>query len=710
MTNANSILSLRPDLIHKSIWTGAKQVWVIKDPLSRAYSYFDEQEYGLLCLADGQRSLTEIVLRCQQQVAPQSISPAAVSRFFSAAYAGGIVLVDGGGYRPIKHSVRSRHWWQNPLAIRVPGINPDRFLDRVVPYLKPLATPASLGCVLLLMLTGFVVAVTHFAELAASLETASATLISGRGLVAILVVVSATKILHELAHAAVCKLFGGDVVELGIMFLLGAPCLYCDVSDAWLFDTRWKRILVSAAGILAELTLASLASIVWLFAVDGPVRDLCVIVIVVCSITTVLFNGNPLLRYDGYFIFSDLIGIPNLAAQSSQQVRHWLRRLVWGVGPQSDARGRARLIGLYGIASGLYRAMLYWLIAWMIYSIANQHNVGTIFAGVIAIAFAKLGWKWIRQILTPPDRQGSSAARRPVVVFSGLALFVALIALIPLPQTVNAPCSIEPAGAQAVFVTRPGTIIDSLEPGSQVDAGTIIARIQNREIERELASIRAECDRLSAELVSLRQARSSGRISSARIESSERTHAAAVRRLKLQEQNASELQLRAPCRGQLFAPRPLQPSALAEHQAEFWTGIPIERSNRGAWLSPGTVVGLVGDRSAREAITLLRQQEIDRVQPNQRVTLRLADRRRGALTGRVVDVATSPAESIAAELAVAANIKPDRPAPAPHYLVRIKLDDPSIAIPIRTVGQAKIYVQRESIASRLAKFLADAFG
>jgi putative peptide zinc metalloprotease protein len=600
-----------------------------------------------------------------------------------------------------------QRWWRNPLAIRFPGINPDRFLDQIVPFLAPLFRPSSVAVALLLMVIGLLIAVTHLPELAENLRTASLKLMTGQGLFGLLAVISITKIVHEVAHAVVCKIFGGDVLEMGIMFLVGTPCLYCDVSDAWLLPQRWKRVLISAAGILAELTIASLASIVWLFAADGQIRDLCVIVMMVCSVTTILFNGNPLLRYDGYFILSDLVGIPNLATEATAQVRAWLRQIFWG---RSDVAGQShpsRFVGVYGIASGIYRVSLYSMIGWMLYSIAKQYDLDGIFAVLMLIAFGSIGWRWVRWVLKPRRNHESASRWRPTAVASGVGLVLLAVGLIPLPRSVIAPMSIQPAESQKVFVARPGRIVDSLAPGSQVDAGTVIARIQNLDTERELAASRAERDRLKIMLASLRQSRAYRQVSSARIESVERAYTVASKHLALLEKNAHELVLTSPCRGQVYCERPRTSVSVGDHQAEFWTDCPMEHSNRGAWLETGTTLCLVGDPAKRDAIVLLRQQEIELIRAGQTVTFRLADQKRGQVSGRVIGVASSPAEGIGDELAIAAQIEQ---AAAPHYLVRVRLDQEALPIPIRTTGRAKIYVESASIAERISRFLADEFG
>jgi putative peptide zinc metalloprotease protein len=700
---------MRADLICKPIWFGGQSMWVIKDPLSRNYSYVSGQEYRLLQLANGHRTLEQLVVECQRQIAPQPISVDAVEDFFASAYADSIVLINGVGCDAAQDPQQRRRWWHNPLAIRCPGINVDPCLDQWLPIIRVFTQRSMVVATGLLMFVGWMIVVTQFTELAMDLRVLSSRLMRGEGLFAFALVIAISKIVHELGHAISCKRFGADVVEMGVMFLFGTPCLYCDVSDAWMLPESWKRIFVSAAGMIAELVLASIAAIVWSFASQGPVRDLSAIVMVVCSVSTVFFNGNPLLRYDGYFILSDLTGVPNLASQATHQVRSWLRRIIWGPQPfpGRTPAGQTIWIGLYGIASAAYRIALYTLIAWTIYRIAADHSLGSM-VGILMIAFlARLGWTWARPLWVPPEEDWNGSWRRPLIVTCAAMAVVIGLGLIPLPQTVQGPIALETAGGQPVFVTRGGRITAAIAAGSQVRQGDVIARLENAQTSRELLAMAAQCERLRIQLDGLRSSRRPE--SSAPIASLERSYAEALKRHRLLQQSAETLLLRAPRNGQVFPARQLPSIATTARQAQSWTGTPLDPRNRGAYLTPGTVLCVVGESTARQATVLLRQQDIEWLRRDQRLTLRLADHRRGQVTGRVTEIASSPAIEIEPELALAAHIDPLAAHTPPHYLVRVTLDDTPHALPIRTIGHAKIHVDPTSIIARLVRFCADVF-
>jgi putative peptide zinc metalloprotease protein len=709
---------MRADLVERRVWMGRQQVWVIKDPLSGEFFYFSDREHEILQLSDGSRSLFEIAAECTRRFAPQYIAEQSLVHFFAEARRQGLLVVPGGP--PLAHSSARRgraRWWHNPLAIRLPGLNPDRFLDGILPACTPLfSLPAVVAALALALIAAMLVA--RDFDLFARHVAIAARLGSPSCVWILLPVMAVTKIVHELAHALACKRFGGECRELGVLLLFGVPCLYCDVSDAWLLERRWQRVAVSAAGMFAEMVIAAVATIFWVFTVDGTVRDVCVIVMVVCSVTTVLFNGNPLLRYDGYYILADLAGIPNLAGRSGAMVRDGFRWLLWAtpvVRPGLTASRREMWIGVYGLISGIYRALLVWFILWMLLRLAQRFELGGVAAVLLTLAAVAAGWPWLKAIGTPPSRslrRANLSERRPAVVVATAVLMVAAVMVIPLPRSVVAPMSIQPAGVQTVYAAGSGAIGEALPEGAEVGEGQKIAVLTNPLVDLELVRTGGLCEQLAIQLRSLQQRRSLDRELSAQIPTLEQTLAEAIQRKRLQQQLADRLVVTAPRPGRVFAPHCRAARPADQRQQQFWTGTPLEPINRGAWLEEGTVVCLVGHPTEREAIVMLPQQEVELIRPNQQVSLLLADRNRASVTGRVVEVAATETAEIPAELHRAGRIEPQRtdPQTTPYYQVRVAIDPSSPALPVRLTGHARISVHSASLLNRLRRFLGNAFG
>ena len=696
---------------------GSERVWVVKDPLSRAFSYFNEQEHEILGLADGNRSMSQIASECRSRFAPQYMSVETLVRFFADARRKGLLLVDRcGTTEKVAEAEGRQAWWKNPLAIRLPGLNPDRMLDAIAPFFAFVFSPVAMLFVIVLVLVAVVGVVSDVGLLSEHLTTAAGRLQSGTALLILLGVLSITKVLHEMAHAMACKRFGGECREIGLMFLVGVPCLFCDVSDAWMLPQRWQRILVSAAGILAELTLAAIAAIVWLFTVDGPLRDVCVTVMVVCSVTTVLFNGNPLLRYDGYYMLSDAVGIPNLSAEATGLLREWTRRFFWASPlPQAfDFSRRNILVATYGLLSGFYRVVIYTLILLMIYRFAEKNEMADV-VGVIALsALGWLGFKIVRSVLTPPPNSGrrrSMSARRPVLIVCVLVGAVVLLGMIPLRRTTTAFMTIQPANVESVYVTNGGRIAETIQNGTDVKAGQVLASLVNESVLFELIEARGECEQLEVRLSGLRRQRAANPEAGLQIPVVERSLDEAQKERDLRELVAGQLVLHSPHDGRVFAVGERAAPELDDREPSYWFGTPLDAANVGAWLQEGTKICVVGDASAREAVLFVPQQDIELIRRGQRVNLLLDDHAGGEVRGRVSELAASPSEAIPRELQRPGMIERSavNPTSTPYYEVRVSLEPTASPLPVRLTGRARVSVQHASLFHRISRFLRDAF-
>lgn len=708
---------LRPDLIQQVIWMGSERIWVVKDPLSRAFSYFSEQEREILILADGSRSVTEIASECNSRFAPQYLSVESIVRFFADARGKGLMLVDRcGTEEEVPGSDVRRAWWKNPLAIRVPGLNPDHLLESVSHHFAPLFSPFAFLLVSALMLVAACVVVVNFGELTEHLSVAAGRMQTGAGLVTLFSVLSITKVVHELAHATACKRFGGECREIGLMFLIGVPCLYCDVSDAWMLPRRWQRIFISAAGILAELTLASLAALVWFFTVDGPVRDVCATVVVVCSVTTVLFNGNPLLRYDGYYMLSDAVGIPNLSAEATGVLREWVRRFLWASPTIRTFEFTARnfLVAGYGLLSGLYRIAIVVLIMLMMYRFAEGYEMADA-VGVLALTtIAWMFFKMIRSVLRPPATRGrytSFRMRRPVLIVTAIVGCVAVIGLVPIPRTTTAYMTIQPGDAESVFVTNAGRLVGSVMNGADVQAGQVVATLVNPSVELELLQARGQSEQLEVRLDGLKKRRLTSREAGLQIPVIERSLSEAKKEQELREGLADQLVLSAPHAGRVFAVGKRAESTAGEREPGYWFGTPLDPANAGAWLEEGTKVCVIGNPKTREAVLFISQQNIELIRKGQRVHLLLDDHAQREVRGRVSELAASPSREIPDELHRRGRIE-GRVLDleyTPFYEVRVMLEPTASPLPVRLTGRARVDVQHASLFHRIARFLRDAF-
>jgi putative peptide zinc metalloprotease protein len=311
-------LRLRNDLEFYPQQIRGRKVWVVKDPLTLRFFHFREEEIEILRWLDGRTTLEQIKGQFESRFRPQRMTVSRLHAFVANLHRNSLVVSDTAGQGTqmlLRATRRKRDKWiaafSSPLAIQFRGIDPQRILDRLYPHLRWLFTRWCVAVGLFFAASALLIVCGRFDDFCARLPELNA-LISPQNLVCLAVVMALTKFLHEFGHALTCKHFGVDCHELGIMLLVFTPCLYCNVTDAWKLSERWKRIAITAAGIYVEVMLASICVLLWWFSQPGFFNTLCLNVVVVCSVGTVLLNGNPLLRYDGYYILSDALQAPNL--------------------------------------------------------------------------------------------------------------------------------------------------------------------------------------------------------------------------------------------------------------------------------------------------------------------------------------------------------------------------------------------------------------
>ncbi|WP_235936022.1 M50 family metallopeptidase [Devosia aurantiaca] len=235
---------------------------------------------------------------------------------------------------------------RNPLALRLPLFDPDKFLTATMPFVRPLFTVWAFLGWLALVGTGIFLAVLHWAELT---DAGSEQLFSLQNIVFIAAIYPLIKALHEAGHAYATKAFGGAVHEVGIMMLILIPAPYVDATSATAFREKWKRVVVSGAGIMVEFSLAAVAMIFWVNAEPGFARAAAFNIMLIGGVSTLLFNGNPLLRFDAYYIMADLIEVPNLGARANKYFWYLVQRYFLGYETaENPAQARESANGCFG--------------------------------------------------------------------------------------------------------------------------------------------------------------------------------------------------------------------------------------------------------------------------------------------------------------------------------------------------------------------------
>ncbi|MCT4655878.1 MAG: peptidase M50 [Cohaesibacter sp.] len=496
--------SLRPQvqiirhLIRGTAW------YVAYDQATNRSFRFSKEVYRILIRLDGKRTIdeiwTEIAERDDEDAPVQDDLVRVLGQMYlfdmlqADAIADPEELAERSGKVERKKLLKR---FQNPLYLQVPLLDPDRLLNKTIWVAHLLFSP--------LALILWVFAIGWFALQAGINWDALTSDIAGRvlsadNLVLMLVIFPVLKIIHELGHAYAVKKFGGEVHEIGLMFLIFLPVPYVDASASSVFASKWQRAIVAAAGMYAELFVAAGAMLVWLNAEPGLLRALAFSTMFIASISTLLFNGNPLLRFDAYYILSDLFELPNLATRANRYWQYLIKHHIFGVpnatNPVSE-KGESLWFLLFAPASLAYRMFI--LIGISIF-VATTY----LFVGIVLVI-----WSISLSIIWPLLKglfyiffSGHLVGRRVRAVLS-LAVFLGMLGYalfgVPIPYATVAQGVVIAPEAAFVKATSNGAITKLLvRDGVRVERGTPLFTLENRDIyvKQDIVSARMDEVRL----------------------------------------------------------------------------------------------------------------------------------------------------------------------------------------------------------------------
>jgi len=708
---ARQDLAVRPQVFR------GRRHWCIKDPVSLAYFHLHDEEYAILQTLKERTSMAHVLQAFRLKFPGSPIDAEQVRVFLAGLYRNGLITVERTGQGGVlwgrREKTRQRAWLSalpGLLAIRFRGIDPTSLLRTIYDYLWWLFSPAALAAATLCIVGALAIVAARFHLIVDALPDAE-TFFGAREIAVFFVAMGLIKVLHEIGHGLTCLHLGGECHEMGFMLLVFAPCLYCDVSDSWLFESKWRRIAVAAAGIAVELTLAALATFAWALSEPGLFHAFCINVMLICSVNTLLFNGNPLLRYDGYFVLSDLIEVPNLAAEGRAAVS----RFILGRDESDPPFDRAEVLLLtYGISSALYRVFVTGAIIWLCLKMLTPWGlapIGYLLAAVCLVGLVAAPAATLARAATAPQPRRGRA-------FIGLALIGGVLALVlfaPMPRRIEAPAILRPQGATPIFLPVGGEIVETLAAGDAVARGEVIGQLRDPALEVDVAKLESRLSELRAQIDVLSSRRLADPTLAAQLPATQEAADAAERQLAQRKKDLADLTVRSPRPG-IVLPPPLRIVSGAEDQLSSWSGTPLNRENVGCYLEPGTHFCLVGDPHQLEAVALVEEGSVAFLRLGQSVQLKFDQTAGETIAGRVEAIATDPLSTVPPEVVRGSQLAIRRDADGTlrptqtTYEVKVRLDGIDGArLRIRGTGNARIEAGHERLFDRFYRFLRRTF-
>lgn len=491
------LASLRPRLRGDVVWTpqvsGGQRFYLVEDPLNGKFFRMGTAEYSFVSLLDGEISIGD-ALRLMANASPNTAFTEHEAVTICQWLMDNQLVHTKERPTSISGSENQRddgpalqRW--NPLVLRLPLLHPDRLFNALSRRTNCLFSLWALALWVGLVLT----AAYHLSTQWHRAITSFAGVFAPTNWFWLPFCWFGLKLVHELAHGAACKRFGGAVREAGLIFILFLPVTYVDVSSSWRFRSKWHRVVTAAAGMYFELLIAGIAVLLWSNTGDGLFNSLCFNVVVMASITTVIFNANFLMRFDGYYMLSDWLEIPNLATVAQRQVTRFALKPFFCAGPPPvglpDSKAKCLLVGLYGLASFVWKIVV--CSCMVIAATTMFDGAGKVLALLAAVLW--LGVPIVRLLKRlarirhqPPGTRGLSISSLGLALLLAVVLFVE----VPWPLPPQAPTVVQYAPIAVIRADSPGFVSQILVRGGQsVSAGQTLIILRNDELELALADL-----------------------------------------------------------------------------------------------------------------------------------------------------------------------------------------------------------------------------
>lgn len=493
---------LRQDLrLHPSgPGSDGSPAWAIQDPVSNRFYRIGWLEYECLLRWPGDPGQIAADIAASTPIAVDADQVEDFVRFLDQHQL--LLPSDQGRERMVRQAREPgwRHWrwWlHHYLFIRIPLIRPQRMLARLTPWLEPLFSPLALALLVAATLLGLFLVARQWEAFTHSVLD----ILTPSGILGFMLALIVSKTLHELGHAVVATRLGVRVAHMGVAFLVMWPMLYTDTGESWRLRSHRQRLAISVAGVSVELALAGLATLAWALLDDGPLRQAALYLATTGWVLSLALNASPFMRFDGYFILSDILDFPNLHERSGAQARVWLRRHLLGLSdpwPEPLSARQRRALVVFAFVTWIYRLVIFLGIAWAVYTFFFK-------ALGIVLMVVEIAWFVVRpawsELAVWKKRWPEIAGTRRAQVGAALTL-VGLLLLIPWRFDVDTTGVAHAERQQFVFAPFPA-MLDRLQPQGGIREGEALVSFLAPDLVAREAQALASADALERRLTGL---------------------------------------------------------------------------------------------------------------------------------------------------------------------------------------------------------------
>ena len=720
-------MKIRADLTFDRMAYQGVEYWVVKEPLGQKYFQFPPHVFYLLQELDGNKSIDQLQDNYHEKFAPKRITRQDLQQLLTRFHQDGLVTSNtpGQGIELLKRGEKNTRMERlgqmaNILAIRYKGFDPERLLNWMLPYTWWIFTKACAVVVLVLAAIALLSVLMNWGQFQANLPGFDA-FFDPRQWYTFALVLGVTKMIHEFGHGLSCKRLGGECHEIGFMLLVLTPCLYCNVSDSWRLPNKWHRAAIGAAGMYVEVILATIATFVWWFVQPGFIQDIALKVMLVSSISTILFNGNPLLRFDGYYILSDILEIPNLNQKSTKALTTLLGRNWLGLDIPDDQlmpTNRPLAFASFTVAAFCYRWFIMFSIIFFLMQMLEPYNLESIGIGIAMFSMIGMlvmpGYK-LYKYMSVPGRMHEVKKVRFFVVLACVLALLAFVLLIPLPHYIKCEAIVMPREIETIWVYEPGTLENcQVKPGDSVVAGQTLAELVNVDLSINLLDAEAKLLEAASQLEIANMAQRQG--------TPQPTKSMLTKVVELQDtyqklkEQADRLILKSSIAGTVVE-TPFQKTGNSEEANEISMLPLLYSQHENVSAQRGQRFCEVADFSKWYAVAILTEHQVKFVELDQDVKLKLYSEPGNLYRSKVE---TDPIET---DYSITRNQYQPNPAavqaiqsraPDPivemvaayeqanlQYLTRIPLEETELPLKIGMGAKAKIYVGNRSLGYRL---------